>query len=346
MTHRYHIEDVLVDQLQRSLQSLRISVTDRCNFRCTYCMPFDEYDWIDKNEILSFEEIARLVRLFVKLGVNKVRLTGGEPLVRRDLPDLVAQLSGIEGLEDIALTTNGSRLAEMAEALKTAGLNRINVSIDTLNPDKFRRITKRGDLNKVLAGVFAAQDVGLEPIKINAVIERDVNEDDILDLVELGREHGFPVRFIEYMDVGTANAWNMERTVTKQEIIDRINQRFPLQELGRSEGTAPAVDYVFLDGKGEVGVIASVTEPFCATCTRARLTADGRLVTCLFSQTGHDLKNRLRSGASDQELEKAISAIWWGRQDRYSADRLQSIHSPEGYDPKQHDKIEMITLGG
>jgi len=309
-------------------------------------MPFDEYDWIDKREILSFEEITRLVRLFVKSGVNKVRLTGGEPLVRRDLPDLIAQLARIDGLEDIALTTNASRLDEMAEALKTAGLNRINISIDTLDPDKFKRITKRGDLDKVLAGLFRAQSVGLAPIKINAVIERGVNEDDILDLVAFGRTHGCPVRFIEYMDVGTANAWNMERTVPKREIIDRINQRFPLEERGRSEGTAPAVDYEFLDGKGDVGVIASVTEPFCTTCTRARLTADGRLVTCLFSQTGHDLKSGLRSGASDQELAKIIQTVWSNRKDRYSMDRLESIHSPDGYDPKEHDKIEMITLGG
>jgi len=331
--------------MQRSLESLRISVTDRCNFRCTYCMPFDEYDWIHKKEILSFEEISRLVRLFVQVGVTKIRLTGGEPLVRRDLPDLISQLSGIEGLEDMALTTNGSRLVEMAEALKKSGLERINVSIDTLDPDKFRRITKRGDLAKVLEGLSVAQSVGLEPIKINAVIERGVNEDDILDLVEFGRAHGFPVRFIEYMDVGNANAWNLARTVPKREIIDRIHQRFPLNELGRSDGTAPAVDYGFVDGKGEVGVIASVTEPFCATCTRARLTADGRLVTCLFSETGHDFKKRLRSGATDQELLEAISAVWKGRRDRYSADRLQALHSADGYSNKQR-KIEMITLGG
>lgn len=309
-------------------------------------MPFDDYDWIDKQEILSFEEISRLVRLFVKFGVNKVRLTGGEPLVRRDLPDLITQLARIEGLVDIALTTNASRLTDMAAALKTAGLNRINISIDTLDPDKFQRITKRGDLDKVLAGLFRAQSVGLEPIKINAVIERGVNEDDILDLVEFGRTHNCSVRFIEYMDVGTANAWNMARTVPKREIIDRINQRFPIEERGRSEGTAPAVDYEFLDGKGDVGVIASVTEPFCATCTRARLTADGRLVTCLFSQTGHDLKSPLRGGATDEELAQAIRAVWSTRLDRYSADRLNSIHSPEGYDPKQHNKLEMITLGG
>lgn len=347
MTARYHTFIVVLnDKFRRPLESLRISVTDRCNFRCTYCMPFDEYDWIDKREILSYEEIARLVRLFVQVGVRKVRLTGGEPLVRRDLPDLITQLSGIEGLDDIALTTNGSRLSEMAQALKDAGLDRINVSIDTLDPEKFKRITKRGDLKKVLEGLSVAQRAGLEPIKINAVIERGVNEDDILELVEFGRTHGCAVRFIEYMDVGNANAWDLSRTVSKREIIDRINQRFPLVERGREEGTAPAVDYTFADGKGEVGVIASVTEPFCASCTRARLTADGRLVTCLFSQTGYDFKTRVRSDATDEALLETIVSIWTGRKDRYSADRLEAMHSPEGYDPKKNNKLEMITLGG
>lgn len=347
MTAQYHtFVVVLIDKFRRPLQSLRISVTDRCNFRCTYCMPFDEYDWIDKREILSYEEITRLVRLFVQVGVNKVRLTGGEPLVRRDLPDLIAQLSGIEGLEDIALTTNGSRLSEMAQTLKNAGLDRINVSIDTLDPEKFKRITKRGDLEKVLQGLSVAQRVGLGPIKINAVVERGVNENDILELVEFGRTQGFAVRFIEYMDVGNANAWDLSRTVSKREIIDRINQRFPLVERGRDEGTAPAVDYTFADGKGEVGVIASVTEPFCASCTRARLTADGRLVTCLFSQTGYDFKTRVRGGATDEALLETIASIWTGRKDRYSADRLEAMHSPEGYDPKKNNKLEMITLGG
>lgn len=347
MTAQYHtFIVVLTDKLRRPLQSLRISVTDRCNFRCTYCMPFDEYDWIDKREILSYEEIDRLVRLFVQIGVNKVRLTGGEPLVRRDLPDLIRQLSGIEGLEDIALTTNGSRLSEMAQTLKSAGLGRINVSIDTLDAEKFKRITKRGDLERVLHGLSVAQRVGLGPIKINAVIERGVNEDDILELVEFGRAQGFAVRFIEYMDVGNANAWDLSRTVSKREIIDRINQRFPLVERGRDDGTAPAVDYTFADGKGEVGVIASVTEPFCASCTRARLTADGRLVTCLFSQAGYDFKTRVRSGATDEALLETIASIWTGRNDRYSADRLEAMHSPEGYDPKTKSKIEMITLGG
>ena len=309
-------------------------------------MPFDHYDWIDKREILTYEEICRVVRLAVPLGVRKIRLTGGEPLLRRDLPDLVRQLSGIPGIDDIALTTNGSRLSERAGALRSAGLKRINVSIDSLDPERFTRITKRGDLDNVLKGLFSAREAGLNPIKINAVIERGVNEDDILPLVEFGRGHGFVMRFIEYMDVGTANAWRLERTVPKQEILERIAARFPLDAVDRGDGHAPAVDYAFRDGKGMVGIVASVTEPFCGACSRGRLTADGRLVTCLFSRTGHDLKSRLRSNADDDEIGRWMEAIWTGRTDRFSADRLSAIQSPDGYDPGQHDKIEMITLGG
>lgn len=337
---------VLTDGLNRPWRDLRISVTDRCNFRCAYCMPFEHYDWIDKREILSFEEICRVVRLAVPLGVRKVRLTGGEPLLRRDLPDLVGQLSRIPGIEDMALTTNGSRLAETAEALRSAGLQRINVSIDSLDPERFRRITRRGDLDHVIDGLFAAQKAGLGPVKINAVIERGVNEDDVLDLVEFGRAHGFVVRFIEYMDVGTANAWRLERTVPKREILERIRARYPLEPVGRDDGNAPAVDYAFRDGKGRVGVVASVTEPFCGACSRGRLTADGRLVTCLFSRTGHDLKAQLRSGADDREVRGWMHAVWNGRTDRFSAERLDAIRSPEGYDPGGRRKIEMITLGG
>ena len=321
-------------------------MTDRCNFRCTYCMPFDHYDWIDKREILTYEEICRVVRLAVPLGVRKIRLTGGEPLLRRDLPDLVRQLSDIPGIDDIALTTNGSRLGEMAAALRSAGLKRINVSIDSLDPERFKHITKRGDLDAVLKGLFAAREAGLDPIKINAVVERGVNEDDVLPLVEFGRSHGFVMRFIEYMDVGTANAWRLERTVPKKEILERINERFPLEPAGRADGNAPAMDYAFRDGKGTVGIVASVTEPFCGSCSRGRLTADGRLVTCLFSRTGHDLKARLRNGTGDDELRAWMESVWAGRTDRFSADRLNAIQSADGYDPARHDKIEMITLGG
>lgn len=336
---------MLKDLYRRPIGDLRISVTDRCNFRCIYCMPLDEYEWIEKKEILTFEEITRLAGLFLQLGVDKIRLTGGEPLVRRNLERLIAQLSALEGLRDLCLTTNGSLLAEKVEVLKSAGLKRINVSIDTLDPEKFKRITKRGDLSKVLEGLFAAKQAGLQPIKINAVIERGVNDDDIVPLVEFSREHGFPLRFIEYMDVGNTNDWSAEKLVTKKEILALVDARYPLREVGRDDGSAPSVDYEFVDGGGEIGVIASVTEPFCSACTRVRLTADGKLVTCLFSQVGHDLKGLLRTGASDEEILSVISAIWTKRKDRYSDERLEALLAST-YDPRHHKKIEMITLGG
>ena len=338
---------MLLDTFQRPVKDLRISVTDRCNFRCTYCMPSDDYDWLAKSDILTFEEITRLARLFVLLGVEKIRLTGGEPLARRDLELLVASLSAIDGLRDICLTTNGSTLAEKAAVLKTAGLHRINVSLDSLKPDRFRQITKRGDLKKVLNGLFAAKEQGFYPVKINAVIERGVNDDEIIDLVVFSREHGFAIRFIEFMDVGNANHWQSDKIVSKQEIIHTINKRFPLQEIGRKAGNAPSVDYQCVDGAGaNIGVIASVTEPFCSSCTRARLTADGKLVTCLFANTGHNLKVLLRGGMTDEKLLDVLRNVWLQRKDRYSEERLAALHSGTGYDPKEHKKIEMISLGG
>jgi len=333
------------DLYHRPIRDLRISVTDRCNFRCTYCMPLDHYEWIERKEILSFEEITRLAQIFIPLGVDKIRLTGGEPLVRRDLHLLIAQLSRLQGLKDLCLTTNGSHLAQQVPALKAAGLKRINISLDTLDPEKFQRMTQRGDLAKVLGGLFAAKGCGLHPIKINAVIERGVNDDDIIGLVEFSRENGFSIRFIEYMDVGNSNNWTSEKLVSKKEILGRISARYPLREVGRDQGSAPSVDYEFIDGRGELGIVASVTEPFCSTCTRARLTADGKLVTCLFSQVGHDLKAPLRNGATDEEIREVIGAIWTKRKDRYSDERLEAL-ATSTYDPKQHQKIEMITLGG
>ena len=336
----------MLDTLQRPIKDLRISVTDRCNFRCTYCMPLDDYDWLDKSEVLTFEEITRLARLFIQLGVEKIRLTGGEPLARRDLEQLVKSLSDLDGLRDLCLTTNGSTLAEKARALKVAGLRRLNVSLDSLKPDRFRRITKRGDLQKVLDGLFVAKEHGFSPIKLNAVIERGVNDDEIIDLVTFSLEHGFAIRFIEFMDVGNANHWQSDTIVPKQEILDIINTRFPLREVGRKGGSAPSVDYQCVDGSGDIGVIASVTEPFCASCTRARLTADGRLVTCLFANTGHNLKVLLRGGASDDRLLSVLQQVWLQRTDRYSEERLAALRSGAGYDPKEHKKIEMISLGG
>ena len=336
---------MLIDIYNRAVKDLRISVTDRCNFRCSYCMPLDEYDWIDKKEILTFEEIARLARLFVQFGVEKIRLTGGEPLVRQDLPLLIEKLSALEGLADLCLTTNGALLAERVDALRQAGLRRVNISIDTLDSDKFKRMTKRGDLSKVLEGIFAAKQTGLAPIKLNAVVERGVNDEDVLPLVEFSREHGFGIRFIEYMDVGNSNGWTSAKLVSKKEIIEKIHARYPLREIGRDKGSAPSVDYEFVDGRGDIGVIASVTEPFCASCTRIRLTADGKIVTCLFSQLGHDVKTRLRTGSSDAEIAEFIGNLWRGRADRYSSERLEALKA-SNYDPKNHRKIEMISLGG
>jgi len=327
------------------MKDLRISVTDRCNFRCTYCMPLDQYEWIHKKEILTFEEIARLAAIFVGLGVEKVRLTGGEPLVRQNLDRLLAKLAAIEGLKDICLTTNGALLAEKVAALKNAGLKRVNISLDTLDAEKFKRITKRGDLAKVLEGIEAAKRHGLHPIKLNAVIERGVNEDDILPLVEFARRNGFAMRFIEYMDVGNANNWTSSKLVSKREIIEKISSRYPLREIGREQGSAPAVDYEFVDGAGDIGVIASVTEPFCGRCTRARITADGKVVTCLFSQSGADVKALIRGGASDAEITAFLRSLWGKRDDRYSEERWLALRS-SSYDPKRQKKIEMISLGG
>jgi cyclic pyranopterin phosphate synthase len=298
-----------------------------------------------QEEILTFEEIERLARLFVQLGVEKIRLTGGEPLVRQDLPLLIEKLSLLDGLDDLCLTTNGALLGERSAALKQAGLRRINVSIDTLDADKFKRMTKRGELNKVIEGIFAAKATGLAPVKLNAVVERGVNDDDVLALVEFSRKHGFGMRFIEYMDVGNSNNWTSAKLVSKKEIIAKIHARYPLREVGREKGSAPAVDYEFVDGQGDIGVIASVTEPFCSSCTRIRVTADGKIVTCLFSQLGHDVKTLLRAAATDAEISAFIANIWRGRTDRYSSERLEALKA-SNYDPKSHRKIEMISLGG
>jgi GTP 3',8-cyclase len=334
-----------LDTLGRPMRDLRISVTDRCNFRCSYCMPLDEYKWIERQQVLSFEEIERLVRLFLDFGIQKVRLTGGEPLVRRDLHRLIARLAAVQGLQDISLTTNGALLAEQADALHTAGLRRINVSIDTLSKDRFTALTKRGNLDDVLSGLFAAKRVGMSPIKLNAVIIRGTNDDEILPLVEFARSNGFEMRFIEYMDVGNVNAWILEKTVTKKEILETVHARFPVREVGRAHGSAPAVDYEFIDGAGEIGIIGSVTEPFCSSCTRVRLTADGKLVTCLFAESGFDLKSLIRSGVSDEEIRAQVAKIWTGRTDRYSDKRWQQVRSGT-YEARDHKKIEMITLGG
>jgi GTP 3',8-cyclase len=309
-------------------------------------MPFDEYQWVERAQVLSFDEIERLARLFVANGVSQIRLTGGEPLVRRELSKLVAKLRTIEGLDNLSLTTNGALLAEQAPSLRAAGLDRINVSLDTLQADRFRKITQRGELQPVLDGLAVAKAVGMGPIKINTVVIRGFNDDELLDLVAFGRLHGFEIRLIEYMDVGNASGWTPDKTFSKREMLEIIHARYPVREVGRASGSAPAVDYEFLDGGGQIGIIGSVTEPFCSSCTRARLTADGKLVTCLFAETGVDLKTRMREGASDQELADEIRNVWLGRGDRYSDLRWERLKSGAGYEPRDHKKIEMITLGG
>jgi cyclic pyranopterin phosphate synthase len=334
----------VLDTFQRPLKDLRVSVTDRCNYRCNYCMPFDEYAWSPREELLTFEEIVRVVALFLDLGVEKIRLTGGEPLVRSDLEDLVRSLAALTSLDDISLTTNGSLLAQKAAGLRSAGLRRINVSLDTLRPDRFRDLTRRGDLPQVFEGIAAARAAGLSPIKINTVVMKGVNDDEILDIVEYCRGHALELRFIEFMDVGNSNNWRMERTVTKREILDAVSARYPLEEIGRPDGRAPAEEFRFLDGGGTLGIIGSVTEPFCSSCTRARMTADGRFVTCLFSESGFDLRALLRTGATDDEIRQAIVDVWNGRADRYSDLRWESIRS--GKPVSAARKIEMITLGG
>jgi len=309
-------------------------------------MPFDEYQWVERAEVLSFDEIERIARLFVAHGVTQIRLTGGEPLVRRGLPTLVRQLRSIEGIHSLSLTTNGALLGEQAASLKKAGLDRINVSLDTLQPDRFRKITQRGELQPVLEGLEAAKSVGMHPIKVNAVIIRGFNDDELLDLVEFGRHHNFEMRLIEYMDVGNASGWTPDKTFSKREMLEIIHARFPVREVGRASGSAPAVDYEFVDGSGQLGIIGSVTEPFCSSCTRARLTADGKFVTCLFAETGVDLKSKMRQGATDEELSEIIRKVWGERADRYSDLRWEGMKSGSGYEPKAHKKIEMITLGG
>jgi cyclic pyranopterin phosphate synthase len=328
----------LHDQLQRSLRDLRISVTDRCNFRCTYCMPKEVfgrgYAFLPREEILSFEEITRLARIFVSLGVEKVRLTGGEPTLRKDLDKLVAQLSGIEGLNDLTLTTNGSLLTHQAAGLRAAGLRRITVSLDALDDATFRAMNDVDfPVARVLEGIDTALGVGFRPIKINSVIRRGFNEHTIAELAERFSGPEYILRFIEFMDVGNCNGWRLDEVVPAAEIAARLGLA-PLAANYRGE---VARRYRTPAG-GEIGLISSVTQPFCGDCTRARLTADGHLYTCLFGTHGHDLRNPLRSGASDDELRKLIASVWSARTDRYSEIRACATHA-------EH-KVEMSAIGG
>lgn len=319
---------------------------DRCNFRCPYCMPRERYPesyrFLRSNERLSFEEIVRLARIFVGLGVRKLRLTGGEPLLRANLPDLVGDLTSIEGVEDVALTTNGVLLARYASELKAAGLDRITVSLDSLDPDVFARMSGGlGGVDEVLDGIEHARRAGLTPIKINAVIHRGVNDAGALDLVERFRGTGVIVRFIEYMDVGNRNDWRPELVVPSRELAARIGGRWPILPLDPNYRGEVAERYAFADGGGEVGFISSVTQPFCGTCSRARLSSDGVLYTCLFATHGTSLRDGLRSGASDAEIASLVRQVWSGRTDRYSELRA-TLRGTAAQEPK----VEMYYIGG
>jgi cyclic pyranopterin phosphate synthase len=331
------------DRNKRPLRDLRISVMDRCNFRCPYCMPEDKYhkdfQFLDSAERLSFDEILRLARIFAGLGVEKLRITGGEPLLRPGLADLIGDLTRIDGIRDIALTTNGILLAQHAAALKAAGLDRVTVSLDSLDDLVFATMSGgRGGKHRVLEGISEAIQAGLTPIKINAVIKRGINDHTALDLVEHFRGTGVIVRFIEYMDVGTINHWQQHDTVPSADLVETINARWPMQAVERNYHGEVANRYQFADGRGEVGFISSVSEPFCGSCTRARLSSDGQIYTCLFSSRGVDLKASLRGGADDAELQEIVSCLWQQREDRYSELRAQTAgHSK---------KVEMYYIGG
>jgi len=306
----------LVDPFGRVIRDLRISVTDRCNFRCTYCMPAEGMEWLPRSEVLTFEEIHRVSRIFVeRFGVEGIRLTGGEPTVRAHLPMLISQLSGL-GV-DLAMTTNGATLRNSAEELRSAGLRRINISLDTLRADRFEQMTRRNELENVLAGIDAAVAAGFSPVKINAVIERGVNDDEIVDLARFGRERGVEVRFIEFMPLDATGHWANDRVVGQDEIVERIAEVFPLEQMP-ARGAAPADRWRYLDGAGTVGVIPSVTKPFCGDCDRVRLTAEGQFRTCLFATDEFDLREIMRSGGDDDALaERIIAAVgtkWAGHQ--------------------------------
>ncbi|MGB0134857.1 GTP 3',8-cyclase MoaA [Dokdonella sp.] len=333
-----------LDRRSRALNDLRISVIDRCNFRCPYCMPEDDYPrdhrFLSKANRLRFEEIVRLANLFSELGVRKLRLTGGEPLLRRELPELVRQLSAINGIDDIAMTTNGSLLPASARALHQAGLNRITISVDSLDETTYRELSGgRGEVSEVFAAVDAATRAGFGSLKLNCVVMRGVNDDQVLDMVEHFRGSAHVLRFIEYMDVGTCNEWKQDRVVPSAELRSRIDARWPIHPLPANYGGEVAQRWSFADGAGEIGFISSVSEPFCGDCTRARLSADGRLYTCLFADNGHDLLGPMRAGANDAELATLIGAIWSARDDRYS-----EIRGVAG--SPSRERVEMYEIGG
>jgi cyclic pyranopterin phosphate synthase len=334
----------IIDTLNRPLRDLRISLIDRCNFRCPYCMPSEEfhhaYHFLDKQQWLSFDEITRLAKIFASLGVSKLRLTGGEPLLRPELDVLVRQLSAIPGIEDLALTTNGSMLTTWAPRLKAAGLGRLTVSLDSLDEGIFRQMSgQKGSVKDVLEGIRAAEAAGFDSIKINAVIQRGVNDHTVLELVRYFRGTPHSVRFIEYMDVGNQNHWENAQVVPSSELISLIDAEFPLQRIQGTQGGETSEVYRFKDGRGEVGFISSVTKAFCGTCNRLRLSADGKMYTCLFATHGTDLGPHLKNGASDEFLSHLIKVTWMKREDRYSELRSELRRDPS-------PKVEMYHIGG
>lgn len=333
----------VVDKLQRPIHDLRISVTDRCNFRCTYCMPKeifdDDYQFLPKSELLTLEEMVRAAQIFARLGVKKLRITGGEPLLRRNLPHLIRQLWMIDGIEDIGLTTNAVLLGQHAEALYAAGLRRLNISLDALDPDIFGMMNGRGiEPNFILKNIDLAKDLGFT-IKVNMVVQKGVNESEILPMATYFKERGITLRFIEFMDVGNDNGWSFRQVVTKKEIYDILQTHFDLQASDQQYYGEVAKRYRYADCDAEVGFITSVSESFCSSCTRARLSSEGKLYTCLFASAGHDIRALLRNGSTDDEVESAIAAIWERRTDRYSDERTEQT-------VKNRKKINMSYIGG
>lgn len=338
------MKSVTLDKLQRPLKDLRISVTDRCNFRCRYCMPEEifgpDYSFLSNDKILSFDEIERITRIFVSLGVRKLRITGGEPLLRRGLPQLIERLNKIDGVEDIGLTTNGSLLKKFAPDLYKAGLSRVTVSLDSLEEERFFYLNgNRSKVQRVLEGIQAAAEVGMK-IKINMVVQKGKNEQDILQMAQYFKENKHILRFIEYMDVGNYNGWDLKEVVSKQEIVDTIHQVMPLERIEANYAGEVATRYRYIGSDEEIGIISSVTDSFCSSCTRARISAEGKLYTCLFASKGNDLRELLRSEYTDEEITDVVRDIWNKREDRYSDERLS--HTSKRRAPK----IEMSHIGG
>lgn len=333
----------VVDQWQRPLRDLRISVTDQCNFRCTYCMPKEifgtDYPFLTNEELLSFDEIVRIATQFASTGVEKIRITGGEPLLRKGLPDLLKRLRSIEGIKDIALTTNGVLLPKLAVELKEAGMDRVTVSLDTLDDHLFGNINGRGvGVQPILKGIEAAHQAGLK-VKINMMVKKGINDREILPMARYFKNTPYVLRFIEYMDVGTSNGWNWDDVVSKDQILKVIGDELPLEPVSGHYYGEVAKRYQYKDGKGEIGIISSISDTFCSTCTRARLSADGKVYTCLFASSGTDFKQFIRNGASDQEIYERIVNTWSNRKDRYSDERREK-------NAEERKKIEMSYIGG